>query len=188
MTVLLVTHDIDEAIKLGDRVAILKQGGVLAQYAPPAELLAHPADEFVAQFVGTDRDLKRLALLTVAAVRPADLPIASPADTLGRAPPQQDGSEHDGLLLLNADGRPVGWWSRNDGQSPAPESARPMPLVTKDVTLRDALSMLLAADPPVGCIVDEDGRYVGGLTLVAISEALRESGGVVPIGPAEALA
>jgi len=62
-TVLFVTHDIDEAIRLGDRIAIMKDGK-LVQYAPPGELLAHPANEFVAQFVGTDRGLKRLGLLT----------------------------------------------------------------------------------------------------------------------------
>ncbi len=62
-TVLFVTHDIDEAIRLGDRIAIMKEGK-LVQYAPPGELLAHPADEFVAQFVGSDRGLKRLGLLT----------------------------------------------------------------------------------------------------------------------------
>ena len=62
-TVLFVTHDIDEAIRLGDRIAIMKDGK-LVQYAPPGELLAHPADEFVAQFVGSDRGLKRLGLLT----------------------------------------------------------------------------------------------------------------------------
>src|SRR4051794_2575953 len=65
-TVLFVTHDIDEAIRLGDRVAILRQGGVLAQYATPQELLMRPADDFVADFVGADRALKRLALAHVA--------------------------------------------------------------------------------------------------------------------------
>ena len=61
-TIIFVTHDIDEAILVGDRIAILREGGVLAQYDTPEELLAHPADEYVARFVGADRGLKRLSL------------------------------------------------------------------------------------------------------------------------------
>jgi osmoprotectant transport system ATP-binding protein len=68
-TVVFVTHDIDEAIKMGDRIAILRAGGTLAQYATPAEILDHPADEFVADFVGADRALKRLGLATLADVK-----------------------------------------------------------------------------------------------------------------------
>jgi osmoprotectant transport system ATP-binding protein len=72
-TVVFVTHDIDEAIKMGDRIAILRQGGVLAQYGTPEELLTRPADDFVAQFVGADRGLKRLGLTTL-----ADLDLVQP--------------------------------------------------------------------------------------------------------------
>ncbi len=72
-TIIFVTHDIDEAIKMGDRIAILRQGGRLAQYATPGELLARPADDFVAEFVGADRALKRLALSTL-----ADLELIAP--------------------------------------------------------------------------------------------------------------
>jgi osmoprotectant transport system ATP-binding protein len=68
-TIIFVTHDIDEAIKMGDRIAILREGGHLAQYATPTELLARPADDFVAEFVGADRALKRLALSTLADVK-----------------------------------------------------------------------------------------------------------------------
>jgi osmoprotectant transport system ATP-binding protein len=68
-TVVFVTHDIDEAIKLGDRIAILREGGVLVQYASPAEILDNPVDEFVASFVGADRALKRLGLATLADVK-----------------------------------------------------------------------------------------------------------------------
>ena len=67
-TVIFVTHDIDEAIKLGDRIAILREGGLLVQYDTPDEILAHPADEFVARFVGADRGLKRLSLARLADV------------------------------------------------------------------------------------------------------------------------
>ncbi len=72
-TVVFVTHDIDEGIKLGDRIAILREGGTLAQYDTPAEILTEPADEFVAQFVGTDRALKRLGLETLAGVKLVEL-------------------------------------------------------------------------------------------------------------------
>ena len=64
-TVVFVTHDIDEAIKMGDRIAVMQKGGKLAQYAPPAELLMQPANPFVEDFVGSDRALKRLALQRV---------------------------------------------------------------------------------------------------------------------------
>ncbi|MDX6655571.1 MAG: osmoprotectant transport system ATP-binding protein [Solirubrobacteraceae bacterium] len=74
-TVLFVTHDIDEAIKMGDRIAVLRRGGELAQFATPQELLMHPADEFVESFVGADRALKRLALTRV---RDLDLPAPMP--------------------------------------------------------------------------------------------------------------
>jgi osmoprotectant transport system ATP-binding protein len=74
-TVVFVTHDIDEAIKMGDRIAVMQQGGVLAQYAPPAELLMHPANAFVEDFVGADRALKRLSLQRV-----RDLDLLPPRD------------------------------------------------------------------------------------------------------------
>jgi len=67
-TIIFVTHDIDEAIMLGDRIAILREGGVLAQYDTPEEILAHPADDFAARFVGADRGLKRLSLTTLAEI------------------------------------------------------------------------------------------------------------------------
>jgi osmoprotectant transport system ATP-binding protein len=68
-TVVFVTHDIDEAIKMGDKIAILRQGGKLAQYGSPEEILTNPADDFVAEFVGADRALKRLGLSTLADVQ-----------------------------------------------------------------------------------------------------------------------
>ncbi len=79
-TIIFVTHDVDEAIKMGDRIAILQRGGILAQYATPAEILASPASEFVERFVGADRGLKRLSLGRVRGPRAAPR-----ADRGGRA-------------------------------------------------------------------------------------------------------
>ena len=83
-TVIFVTHDIDEAIKLGDRIAILREGGVLAQYDTPDAILAAPADDFVARFVGADRGLKRLALRRLAEIEldsPNGIPPGAPRTT-----------------------------------------------------------------------------------------------------------
>jgi osmoprotectant transport system ATP-binding protein len=111
-TVIFVTHDIDEAIKLGTRVAVLREGGKLAQYAPPDELLAEPADEFVAKFVGADRGLKRLALLRLAdaELEPSDLheegdPLLEPATTL-----------RDALSIMLSEGRARASVLDGDGQ------------------------------------------------------------------------
>jgi osmoprotectant transport system ATP-binding protein len=97
-TVIFVTHDIDEAIMLGDRIAILREGGVLAQYDTPDAILARPADEFVARFVGADRGLKRLSLTTLAEIE-LDPPngIVSPTADAGT-------SLRDALSLMLSDG------------------------------------------------------------------------------------
>jgi osmoprotectant transport system ATP-binding protein len=108
-TVVFVTHDIDEAIKMGDRIAILREGGVLAQYDTPREILTHPADEFVAQFVGADRGLKRLALTSVSELRliePNGLRADLRANCEQRVSPQT--SVRDALsLILTAGGEPL---------------------------------------------------------------------------------
>ena len=108
-TVVFVTHDIDEAIKMGDRIAILREGGVLAQYDTPREILAHPADAFVAQFVGADRGLKRLAL-----TRLSELKLIEPNGRLGEAGPDGarrvplETSVRDALsIMLSANGEPL---------------------------------------------------------------------------------
>jgi osmoprotectant transport system ATP-binding protein len=88
-TVLFVTHDVDEAIQMGDRIAILREGGVLAQYDTPDEILARPADDFVRKFIGEDRALRRLALRTLADVTlepgsPSDEGVKVPLETTVR--------------------------------------------------------------------------------------------------------
>jgi osmoprotectant transport system ATP-binding protein len=108
-TVVFVTHDIDEAIKMGDRIAILREGGVLAQYDTPREILTHPADDFVAEFVGEDRGLKRLALTTLGELELIE-PDATHRDALanGALRLPRDTSVRNALsLMLTAKGEPV---------------------------------------------------------------------------------
>src|SRR5579864_3637765 len=108
-TVLFVTHDIDEAIKMGTRVAVMQQGGHLAQYAPPTELLLHPASDFVSRFVGVDRGLKRLSLLTVADAHLDPGVVAHINDPVDVARRQAELAEADWVLLLDHADAPLGW-------------------------------------------------------------------------------
>jgi osmoprotectant transport system ATP-binding protein len=113
-TVLFVTHDIDEAIKMGDRIAVLRAGGELAQFATPAELLMHPADEFVEQFVGADRALKRLALTRV---RELDLRMLMPEhERDGQVRISDEAPLRDALAELLQSGRQEGIVVGGDGQ------------------------------------------------------------------------
>jgi osmoprotectant transport system ATP-binding protein len=114
-TVIFVTHDIDEAIKMGDRIAILHQGGVLAQYDTPDEILAHPASEFVERFVGADRGLKRLSLrrvsdveLDAAAVVSSDAPRCSDATTLRDALSVMLTEGAQEIVVVSDAGEPIG--------------------------------------------------------------------------------
>jgi osmoprotectant transport system ATP-binding protein len=114
-TVVFVTHDIDEAIKMGDRIAILREGGQLVQYDTPSNLLERPADEFVAKFVGADRALKRLGLSTLEGVDlPAPTGVRSSDPGLPVTTTLRDALsavlEHGGrsLLVHDAEGEVVG--------------------------------------------------------------------------------
>jgi osmoprotectant transport system ATP-binding protein len=110
-TIVFVTHDIDEAIKMGDRIAIMRDGGKLVQYDTPAAILSHPADDFVAQFVGADRALKRLSLITV-----GELELDPAEDARGGAAILASRSVRDALSeLLSAGGRPLTVLDANGG-------------------------------------------------------------------------
>jgi osmoprotectant transport system ATP-binding protein len=175
-TVLFVTHDIDEAIKMGDRVAVMQQGGRLAQFAPPAELLLQPANDFVARFVGVDRGLKRLTLLKVSDVGLERAPVArigEDADAVRRR-----AGDAPWVLLLDYAERPQGWLNPaqlRTGTLAADAMDPSSPIVTFETTLRDALSMLLASAVQTAVVVDEHGRYAGVLTLDALGTAFRSA-------------
>jgi len=174
-TIVFVTHDIDEAIKMGDRIAILKEGGVLAQYAAPAELLMHPAEPFVEDFVGADRALKRLALQRV---RDVDLWKPALVQAGERVPDVQARIAESDLpygLLVDGERRPRGWLSDRGltGERVRPElRSPPEPVVELDDILRDALSDLLAHESRYGIVVDPAQRVAGVLSIELLSHLL----------------
>ena len=176
-TVLFVTHDIDEAIKMGSRVAVMQQGGHLAQYAPPTELLAHPANEFVSRFVGVDRGLKRLSLLKVADVPLEPGVVAHVNDPTESGRRAAEMAEADWMLLLDEQDVPLGWirTAQLDSRGRLTEDHvdASSPLVHLETTLRDALSMLLASAVQTAVVVDDHDRFLGVLSLDQLGTAFR---------------
>jgi osmoprotectant transport system ATP-binding protein len=154
---------------------VLKRGGVLAQYATPAELLSFPADDFVKDFVGADRALKRLALQRV---RDIDLWTAATVrvgESTAEARAKIDEADLHIALLVDGDGKPEGWLSERalsaerverDLRSPAE------PVVELDDILRDALSDLLESETQYAPVVDARGGVAGVLSIEVISHVL----------------
>ncbi|CAN5825245.1 betaine/proline/choline family ABC transporter ATP-binding protein [soil metagenome] len=174
-TILFVTHDIDEAIKMGDLVAVMQAGGRLAQFGPPEEVLAQPASDFVARFVGADRGLKRLALTRV-----RDLALLPPVtarlgESAAAVRSRLDGTRH--LLLVDDAQRPIGWLAvqhvPQEGALGCDDCEPAEPLLAPRTTLKDALSMLLSVDVMTGIVVDDRRRVLGLITLDEIAAALR---------------
>ncbi|MEU3979734.1 ABC transporter ATP-binding protein [Streptomyces sp. NPDC026672] len=156
-TIVFVTHDVDEAVRLGDRIAIFRTGGHLVQCAPPAELLARPADDFVAGFLGAERGLKLLSLTPL-----TDVPQTT-APTLRADESPAGAGDGRWRLVTSATGRPLGWL---DTDRPVTGPAGDAPLLPVRA-LRDTDSLLSALDEsiasPSGLVarVDEDGAVTG---------------------------
>jgi osmoprotectant transport system ATP-binding protein len=193
-TIVFVTHDVDEAIKMGDRIAILQRGGILAQYDTPAEILANPASEFVERFVGADRGLKRLSLARVRDLELLEPVIIRAGEDRGDARRRLE-KAHDAVdyaLLVDDARRPLGWIDATDlaGSGPIdPVAATPgAPTVQPETTLRDALSALLGSSVQLGVVVDGQERVLGLVSVDAIGDRLRGPARPShPIRPDEAL-
>ena len=177
-TILFVTHDIDEAIKMGDLVAVMQTGGRLAQFGPPDEILAHPASDFVARFVGADRGLKRLSLARVRDLPLQTVPTARPGDPAGPARARTLADPFPYLLLIDADDRPLGWVDEADlpaaGALDAGLANAMSPLLDPETTLKDALAMIVDAAVQAGIVVDARGRAQGIITFESIGQAQRD--------------
>jgi osmoprotectant transport system ATP-binding protein len=184
-SIVFVTHDIEEAAKLGDRIAVLSKGGVLEQYDTPAEILGRPATPFVADFVGADRGVRRLAVVRIEAGDLATPPMVAPTATMDDARRIAEGPEEKTAVVVDDHGRLVGWVSLEPGPEGAvgthtEKFAVQVPLGT---TLRAALGEMLQHDVRWIPVVDDDERYLGVLTPNRLHAAMRHSVGGTPVEP-----
>ena len=175
-TIVFVTHDIDEALLLGNHVAVLRVGGILAQFASPAELLAHPADEFVADFLGRDRGIRALSFVRM----PSLTPQTEPALSLGERPP----ADAPPWMLVVDDVAPLGWVKpatvREEGSGTVEFEHLNRSGIVASITSspREVLDAALSSPAGRGVIVDGQGRFLGTVRaseLVARLEAERDS-------------
>jgi osmoprotectant transport system ATP-binding protein len=186
-TIVFVTHDIDEAIRIGDMVCVLKVGGRIGQYDTPANLLARPADEFVAQFLGEDRGVRRLSFLgsdllalSGDGVVTADTPLPDAIGTAHR-------SGLDWLLVVDGDRHPVGWLETHrvtvaDAGTAADAVLQPAARTfTVGVhSLRSALDSAVLNPSGLGIGVDTGGRVIGLASQAEITQSLRAAAATDP--------
>jgi osmoprotectant transport system ATP-binding protein len=175
-TIVLVTHDIDEAIKLADRIAIVKVGGILAQVDTPEELLRDPVDDFVADFLGDDRGIKRLSLMRVRQARLSPGPVVAPSDSAADARAVMQAQRTDWVAVVDPDGCLTGWVGAAalDGNAQIADAV-PEPfaaVVDPDTTLKAALDQIVTSRTRVAVVVDAKGRYQGVLTVDDLAEGV----------------
>jgi len=178
-TIVLVTHDLDEALTVADRVAMLDRGGRLAQYAAPDELLRNPSEPFVTEFLGADRSLRRLALRSVASLQLERGPIVELGvrSEVALAALAQSSGEWVGVV----DGdRFLGWTTLSALQAGAVVDASrleaPAAIVAPGDTLRSAMDRIMTGRTGVALVIDAD-HFLGMVTLETIRQALAEGPG-----------
>ena len=179
-TIVFVTHDIDEAIKMGDRIAVLREHSVIAQFDTPERILSDPADDFVAEFIGSGASLKRLGLARVRDFALAEWPVSSLADGHEAAIAALQRSDAGSVLLLDASRRPVRWADRQALSRPSvPLERAGMPvtaIVEPHATLAGALDAMVSSRVGGVVVVDGRGAYLGTVdmgVIMAAAETMR---------------
>jgi osmoprotectant transport system ATP-binding protein len=175
-TIIFVTHDIDEAIKMGNRIAIMREGR-LVQYDTPDTILAHPANRFVRDFVGTDRTLKRLGLVRIRKLMNSDPPTCTIDSTIEEAAQCVVDYGVNSIFIVDEDDRTLkGWVDKEELESNTSllnamyEAPWVDIAVREDATAREALSAMVARGFRITPVVDRRGRLVGTITLRALQD------------------
>ncbi|MFF9483299.1 betaine/proline/choline family ABC transporter ATP-binding protein [Streptomyces sp. NPDC014676] len=177
-TIVFVTHDFDEAIKIGDRIAVLRERSHIAQFDTPEAILTHPADDFVSGFVGAGAALKRLNLTRVRDVEITDYPTVTVDDPIQHIFDRLRSSGHNEILLLDKRGRPYKWLRRGDMTLAKGSLARAGTLVhdtvTRDATLRDALEAVLTDNTGRVAVTGRRGAYEGVVDVETLMNSVHE--------------
>ncbi|SCX04883.1 ABC transporter ATP-binding protein [Candidatus Aquiluna sp. UB-MaderosW2red] len=179
-TIVFVTHDIDEAIKMGNRIAILREGSEIAQLDTPEAILAHPADEFVESFLGSGAILKGLTLRKVSDIELHQVPtLTSPVLREEALKTLQD-SPDKVALLLDGNNRPLRWIDEralNRTSQPIEKSGRPVTVdLQPEDTLQDALTVMLQSSVGMACVTDRKGKYLGCTTIESLAKLIMSDG------------
>lgn len=172
-TIVFVTHDIDEAIRLGNKVAILNVGGVLEQYASPAEILAEPANDFVAEFLGSDRGLKRLSLIPISDVQLEPGPVVAPGSPVAEARAAMSRYATDWFAIVDGE-RMLGWLTEDDvrGATTVPTSGKRFRTwLSRSSSLHEALDAIVSGRTTMAAVFDGD-RFVGMIDVDTISREI----------------
>jgi osmoprotectant transport system ATP-binding protein len=175
-TIVFVTHDIDEAIKMGDRIAILRDRSIIAQYDTPEQILAAPGDGFVEDFIGAGASLKRLNLSRVRDFQLAEWPTAPVHGNRAEVLAALRASDRGAVLLLDERQRPLRWVGARELQREAEPLERigleVRALVTPQATLADALNEMLSSRFGSAVVVDSTGAYLGTIDMDVIMAAV----------------
>jgi osmoprotectant transport system ATP-binding protein len=176
-TIVFVTHDIDEAIKMGDRIAILREQSRIAQYDTPEAILAHPANAFVEDFLGAGAILKGLNLRRIRDIQLTDIPTVTQPTTREQVAAAIERSVDGWALMLDSDSKPMRWLDRaslDRSESLDEAGQRVRVRVEPEDTLRDALEHMLQSVTGCAVCVDPQGRYMGGVRIELLTDFLQE--------------
>ena len=174
-TIVCVTHDIDEAIKLGDRIVILREGAEIAQYDTPENILAAPADDFVSDFVGSGSTLKQLSLARVSEISLEERPTCTVGERVADVLARAERTGHDSVVVLDDRRRPQGWpWLRQlRGETVPAFDHEQLDSLDSRATLNDALDTMLTSGHGAAVVTGDRDQYLGVIGFAAVTEHIR---------------
>ena len=174
-TIVIVTHDFDEAVKLGDWIVVFSDGAHIVQYDTPERILAEPANEFVENFIGSGAGLKQLTLRRVSDVELADAVLAHPGELASEVHARAVAAKHNHVVVIDDRERPIQWLSRRQLtrlESISAERENQLPVVGSRATLNDALDTMLVSSAGAALVTGKRDRFLGVIDVETVMDAI----------------